>query len=124
AAGDPNALAGALAGPARVVTADPDRRVIDRHATVQEYFTTTGAPRGHGFTRKNLDDGTAYYAFDRGFVRGIVLDTVNPNGEADGSLDPDQSRGSSTSCRRTAAGGGTACACCSATTRSTRWTNR
>jgi metallophosphoesterase (TIGR03767 family) len=37
-----------------------------------------------------LDDGTAYYAFDRGLVRGIVLDTVNPNGEANGSLDPDQ----------------------------------
>jgi metallophosphoesterase (TIGR03767 family) len=90
AAGDPNAIAGALAGPARTVTADPDRRVIDRHTTVQEYFKTTGTPSGHGFTKRNVDDGTAYYAFDRGFVRGIVLDTVNPNGEANGSLDPDQ----------------------------------
>jgi metallophosphoesterase (TIGR03767 family) len=90
AAGDPNAVAGALAGPARTVTPDPDRRVIDRHTTVQEYFKTSGRPSGHGFTKRNLDDGTAYYAFDRGLVRGIVLDTVNPNGEANGSLDPDQ----------------------------------
>src|SRR4051794_33791153 len=90
AAGDPSALAGALAGPARTVTADADRRVIDRHTTVQEYFKTSGRPKGHGFTKRNVDDGTAYYAFDRGLVRGIVLDTVNPNGEANGSLDPDQ----------------------------------
>jgi metallophosphoesterase (TIGR03767 family) len=90
AAGDPSAVAGALAGPARTVTADPDRRVIDRHTTIQEYFRTTGRPNGHGFTKRNLADGTAYYAFDRGFMRGIVLDTVNPNGEANGSLDPDQ----------------------------------
>jgi metallophosphoesterase (TIGR03767 family) len=90
AAGDPNAVAGALTGPARTVTPDADRRVIDRHTTIQEYFKTTGRPRGHGFTKRNADDGTAYYAFDRGLVRGIVLDTVNPNGEANGSLDPDQ----------------------------------
>ncbi|MEA2412071.1 MAG: hypothetical protein QOC77_2632 [Thermoleophilaceae bacterium] len=90
AAGDPNAVAGALTGPARAVTPDANRRVIDRHATVQEYFKTSGRPAGHGFTKRNADDGTAYYAFDRGLVRGIVLDTVNPNGEANGSLDPDQ----------------------------------
>jgi len=90
AAGDPNALAGALAGPARTVTADLDRRVIDRHTTIEEYFKTTGKPKGHGFTQKNVREGTAYYAFDRGLMRGIVLDTVNPNGEANGSLDVDQ----------------------------------
>ena len=90
AAGDPNAIAGALAGPARVVSADADRRIIDRHSTVQEYFKTSGRPKGHGFTKANLRDGTAYYAFTRGPMRGIVLDTVNPNGEANGSLDPDQ----------------------------------
>jgi metallophosphoesterase (TIGR03767 family) len=90
ASGDPGALAGALTGPARTVTADLDRRIIDRHTAVAEYFKTTGRPKGHGFTKRNLQDGTAYYAFDRGLMRGIVLDTVNPNGEANGSLDPDQ----------------------------------
>jgi metallophosphoesterase (TIGR03767 family) len=92
ASGDPNAIAGALAGPARVVSADADRRVIGRAATVEEYFKTVGRPKGHGFTKANLHDGTAYYAFTRGVMRGIVLDTVNPNGEANGSLDPDQLR--------------------------------
>jgi metallophosphoesterase (TIGR03767 family) len=92
AAGDPNAIAGALSGPARVVSADAGRRVIGRPATVQEYFKTAGRPKGHGFTKANLRDGTAYYAFTRGLMRGIVLDTVNPNGEANGSLDPDQLR--------------------------------
>jgi metallophosphoesterase (TIGR03767 family) len=90
AGGNSDALAGALAGPARTVTADPDRRVIDRHTTIDEYFKTTGTPKGHGFTKQNRDQGTAYYAFDRGLMRGIVLDTVNPNGEANGSLDVDQ----------------------------------
>jgi metallophosphoesterase (TIGR03767 family) len=90
AAGNPSALVGAFSGPARVVTPDMDRRIIDRQTSVEEYFKTTGKPEGHGFTKQNLDEGTAYYAFDQGLVRGIVLDTVNPNGEANGSLDPDQ----------------------------------
>jgi metallophosphoesterase (TIGR03767 family) len=90
AAGNAAALAGALAGPARLVSADLDRRIIDRHTVVDEYFKTTGAPVGHGFTAQNRRDGTAYYAFDRGIVRGLVLDTVNPNGYSDGSIDPDQ----------------------------------
>jgi metallophosphoesterase (TIGR03767 family) len=88
--GDPNAVAGALSGPVRIVTPDLDRRIIDRHTTVEEYFKTSGRPKGHGFTKKNLQDGTAYYSFNRGLMRGIVLDTVNPNGEANGSVDPQQ----------------------------------
>jgi metallophosphoesterase (TIGR03767 family) len=90
ASGNPAAIAGALAGPARTVSADPERRIIDRAETVAEYFNTTGKPRGHGFTEENLQRGSAYYAFDRGLIRGIVLDTVNPNGEANGSLDEEQ----------------------------------
>jgi metallophosphoesterase (TIGR03767 family) len=90
ASGNATALSGALAGPARSVTPDADRRIIDRHTTIEEYFKTTGTPQGHGFTKRNRDEGTAYYAFDRGVIRGIVLDTVNPNGEANGSLDSDQ----------------------------------
>jgi metallophosphoesterase (TIGR03767 family) len=90
ASGNSGAAAAALAGPARVVTADQDRRIIDRHAVVEQYFRTSGKPAGHGFTKSNLNLGTAYYAFDRGLVRGVVLDTVNPNGYSEGSIDPDQ----------------------------------
>ena len=43
-------------------------------------------PVGHGFTAENKAKGTAYYTFDKGLFRGIVLDSVNPNGYAEGSL--------------------------------------
>jgi len=74
----------------RRVTADPQRRLLDRAQLVAEHFTTTGAPRGHGFTARNRTDGTAYYWFDKGPVRFVALDTVNPNGYANGSLDSAQ----------------------------------
>ncbi|HEU4810787.1 MAG TPA: TIGR03767 family metallophosphoesterase [Nocardioides sp.] len=84
-------LAGLATSPyVREVTPDPERRILDRAALVEEHFTTTGTPEGHGFTSANRRDGTAYYTFDRGPVRFIVLDTVNPNGEANGSLDQTQ----------------------------------
>ncbi len=79
-----------LGGPVRVVSPDPDRRVVSRQETIREFFRTTGKPVGHGFRQSNLRDGTAYYAFDRGLLRGLVLDTVNPNGEANGSIDEAQ----------------------------------
>ncbi len=86
----PAALAALAAAPVRPVTSDLGRRVLTRSETVDEYFRTSSAPKGHGFTEQNRRDGTAYYAFDQGVIRGLVLDTVNPNGYADGSLDPEQ----------------------------------
>lgn len=80
----------ALTPHVRPVTPDPQRRVLSRSEVVEEHFTTVGAPVGHGFTERNRADGTAYYTFDRGLVRFVVLDTVNPNGEANGSLDAAQ----------------------------------
>lgn len=80
----------ALTPHVRPVTPDPQRRVLTRAEVVEEHFTTVGAPLGHGFTEKNRADGTAYYTFDRGLVRFVVLDTVNPNGYADGSIDQAQ----------------------------------
>lgn len=88
--GDAHALATLTAAPIRPVTASLGRRILSRAETVASYFQTTGTPRGHGFTDRNLRDGTAYYAFNKGRTRCIVLDTVNPNGEADGSLDETQ----------------------------------
>lgn len=90
AANNPAALSLLLGGPAREVTADPDRRLLSRAEVVQEHFRTTGRPRGHGYTRQNLADGTAYYRFDHGLVTFIVLDTVNQGGGANGSLDRTQ----------------------------------
>ncbi len=74
----------------RTVTPDPDRRPLTRSETVAEHFTTIGLPVGHGFTEQNRTDGTAYYTFDRGVVRFVVLDSVNENGGAEGSIDQAQ----------------------------------
>ncbi|MFT4189289.1 MAG: TIGR03767 family metallophosphoesterase [Aeromicrobium sp.] len=94
--GDPQGLADLLGGDllslpgVRLVTADPERRMLDRQGLVEEHFTTTGEPVGHGFTDENRTQGTAYYFFDVGDVRMVVMDSVNVNGYADGSLDADQ----------------------------------
>ncbi len=87
---DPRGLQVLLSGPTRQVSPDANRRFVSRIETIREHFATSGSPRGHGFSRWNLDTGNAYYAFDRDVVRGLVLDTVNPNGGADGSLDAAQ----------------------------------
>jgi metallophosphoesterase (TIGR03767 family) len=75
---------------AKQVTPDADRHQISRAQIIDEHFTTTGLPIGHGFTQQNRDTDTAYYFFDKGQFRFVVMDTVNPNGYADGSIDADQ----------------------------------
>jgi metallophosphoesterase (TIGR03767 family) len=78
----------------RIVSKDADRRWLSREQTIKEHFKTTGKPVGHGYTQQNIDQGVAYYTFDLPGsavpIRGIVLDTVNPNGYNDGSLDQTQ----------------------------------
>ena len=74
----------------KAVTPDPARRQISRGQIVEEHFRTTGLPAGHGFTQANRDTDTAYYFFDDDRFRHVVMDTVNPNGYADGSLDQTQ----------------------------------
>lgn len=89
-ASNPAVLALLIGGPARQVTADPDRRLLARAQVVQEHFNTTGQPRGHGYTSQNVANGTAYYAFGRAALRFIVMDTVNQGGGPNGSLDRPQ----------------------------------
>jgi metallophosphoesterase (TIGR03767 family) len=74
----------------RLVTPDPARKSLSRTQVVQEYFHTSSTPSGHGFTPQNVAEGTAYYSFDQGDFRFVVMDSVNPNGYADGSLDKKQ----------------------------------
>lgn len=80
--------------PIRHVTPDPNRRLVNRSEVIDAHFTTRGLPVGHGFTAQNRSAGTGYYVCDleappasAATLRMIVLDTVNENGEADGSLD-------------------------------------
>jgi metallophosphoesterase (TIGR03767 family) len=77
-----------LAGPARSVTPDPARRPVTRREFVEAHFGDGGRPDGHGFTEDNRGDGTAYYVSDDlPGVRLVTLDTTNPHGAHDGSLD-------------------------------------
>lgn len=74
----------------RAVTPDRNRRFLSKREIVDEHFRTGGTPVGHGYTRQNRDSGTAYYYFDRGPIRCIVLDSVNANGYSGGSIDAAQ----------------------------------
>jgi metallophosphoesterase (TIGR03767 family) len=88
---DPGAINLQLSqGGRRIVTPDADRRIVDRAETVAEHFVTSGTPVGHGFTTHNVATSTAYYTFDSGLVRGVVLDTVVSAGGPEGSLDATQ----------------------------------
>ncbi len=88
---DPSVLTALLAGPARTVSADAGRRPLSKREFMTEMFTTTGTPVGHGFGQDNVTSGRGYYAFDQGaYLRCVVLDTMNPGGYADGSLDVPQ----------------------------------
>jgi metallophosphoesterase (TIGR03767 family) len=88
--GNPTLFNQLIDGPSRPATADPKRRILSRKESVAEYFKTSGTPVGHGFSHSNRAHGTAYYTFLRSEVRCIVLDTVNPNGDANGSIDQAQ----------------------------------
>lgn len=82
-----------LTTPAREVTADPKRHIVSRAEFVQAHLDSpaTPGPVGHGFTQANIDNDTLYYTFEPvPGILGITLDTVNPGGEADGSLDQTQ----------------------------------
>ncbi len=83
-------LGSALNPGVRVVSSDPDRTLLSRKQVVEQHFALGGTPVGHGFTAANRQDGTAHYTFDRGQFRFVVLDTVNPNGYSDGSIDAAQ----------------------------------
>ena len=89
-AADSQALAELPEGASITVTADPGRAPVTRAAHVREHFRSTGSPAGHGYTEQNVASGTAYYGFDSGLVRCVVLDTVNPHGGWQGSLDETQ----------------------------------
>ncbi len=74
------------------ITADAGRAPVTRDMHITEHFRTAGTPVGHGYSERNAAEGVAYYAFDHGSVRCVIIDTVNPNGGWQGSLDETQFR--------------------------------
>ncbi len=86
----PDALLDLAGSTAIAVTPDPGRTPVSRSGHVREHLRSPGLPAGHGYSQRNADEGTAYYAFDHGVVRCVVLDTVNPHGGWQGSVDATQ----------------------------------
>jgi metallophosphoesterase (TIGR03767 family) len=81
---DPTALSG---GPALPIQPRADRRVASRAEYIRAHLDSSAAPAGHGFTDRNLADGTAYYCYDEfPGVRVIVLDSTDPAGHVTGSI--------------------------------------
>ncbi|MGO1163195.1 TIGR03767 family metallophosphoesterase [Brucella pseudogrignonensis] len=69
------------------------RRPFSKMEFIQQHLDAKGpfGPNGHGFTQENVEQQNAYYQFQMADgVVGIMLDTTNPNGGPDGSLDVDQ----------------------------------
>ena len=79
-----------LDAPRLTVTADPARRRVTTSEWIAAHLASPGLPRGHGFSQESVRDGRAWYAFDAASVRCLMLDTVNPNGGWQGSLDREQ----------------------------------
>lgn len=79
--------------PTRQVPAASSRASFTRADFVRMHLDSPGrfGPDGHGFTQANIEQDTAWYRFEvaPGIV-GFMLDSTNPNGGPDGSLDPAQ----------------------------------
>lgn len=92
-------------GCAKTIQNDPMRHslsVVNSNSVtnwMQEFFTTTSNPKGHGFTQSNLNTGLAYYSFEpKPGIKIIVLNDTMPGtvidnttiAYANGYLDTDQ----------------------------------
>jgi metallophosphoesterase (TIGR03767 family) len=87
---DPSSLDLLVGSIYRDIDPDPGRAAVTRAEHVRLHRERGGRPHGHGYTEANAKDGTAYYGFDSGEVRIVVLDTVDEHGGWHGSLDRDQ----------------------------------
>jgi metallophosphoesterase (TIGR03767 family) len=91
---DPTFIAQLLSG-ARHVPPDPDRRFVSKEE-FRRLMRTGDHAHGFAYTdaaQLRASDGTAsYYAFTRGAIRFIALDTVAEGGNQSGNLDDPQYR--------------------------------
>jgi metallophosphoesterase (TIGR03767 family) len=85
-----SSLWGLLSAPTRPVRADQNRRPVTSDDWIARHLRGQGNPNGHGLAF--APPGRCYYGFDAGVVRFLVLDTVNPAGGWQGSIDDEQFR--------------------------------
>ena len=72
------------------VSADIERRAVERGEYAQMHLASPGLPAGHGFNQSHVDNKHMYYSTNVGAVKLIVIDSVNQFGGWQGSLDTEQ----------------------------------
>jgi metallophosphoesterase (TIGR03767 family) len=75
-----------MSGPYVDVAPDRDRRPFVFGDLINAHLQSRKQPAGHGFTRENLEAGSAYYVHDTPAIRFITLDTACPGGGAEGCI--------------------------------------
>ena len=82
-----------LAPGMRTVTADPQRRLLERTEFMQAHLESPEIPGpvGHGWTQRNIDTGETWWSAEwTPFLRVFGLDTCNLVAGADGAVPLDQ----------------------------------
>jgi len=72
------------------ISADKMRAFNSPGTFAKAHISAGGNPVGHGFTNENVANDTAYWVYDLENVRLISIDTVNPHGGWQGSIDEKQ----------------------------------
>jgi len=75
----------------QVLAADPNRRSLRRDEWINEFFTTSSNPVGHGFSQSNVTSGFACYSFEPKMnlpVKVIVLDDTQQNSDPNNPNNP------------------------------------
>jgi metallophosphoesterase (TIGR03767 family) len=80
---EPAALVALAQAQTRTVTPDRARRIVGPGEFAAAHFGPAARPPGHGFT----EGAGLYYRYDHGPVSVLAMDTVNPHGNWQGSLD-------------------------------------
>ena len=73
--------------PRESVTSDTRRTFTKAGEFAQQHLESTSLPTGHGFTQHHVDAKIAYFSFEIGQIVVLALDTVNPHGGFEGSID-------------------------------------
>jgi metallophosphoesterase (TIGR03767 family) len=77
----------------KTVTADPERRMLERTEFMQAHLESPAVPGpvGHGWTQDNLSSGETWWSADlTPYLRVFGLDTCNLASGADGAVPEDQ----------------------------------
>ncbi len=72
------------------VSADIERRAVQRGEFAAMHLASPGLPVGHGFNQTHVENKHMYYAINIGAVKLVVIDSVNQFGGWQGSLDEEQ----------------------------------